>query len=152
MPAKLKVAAKAFKNDLLTPRLPTKLSVAVNPASSSFLVSDPANASVAVNPESIIFFTCATANESVAVSDLPTCLVKPPAKLSVAVNALINSLLMASDPTNESVAVNPESMIFLISAALDENVAVSALNVLVGPKLPTNDNAAVKLWINSCGP
>src|SRR5215471_3859223 len=122
----------------LVPRLPTKDKVADN----VFLMlrtSDPAK-------------------ESVAGNTFCGCLTSAPAKLKVAVKARRNDLLGARFPTNDSVAENPESRSFLVSAPAKvcvaarllcgslanapakDKVAVNArTSNLVGDGAPTND-------------
>src|SRR5215471_7712671 len=124
-PAKLKVAVKARRNDLLGARFPTNDSVAENPESRSFLVSDPAKDSVAVNPESRSFLVTAPLKVCVAANAFNGSLDAAPANDSVAVKARRKDLLGARLPTNDSVAVNVVLVSRLVSAPVKDNAAVN---------------------------
>src|SRR5262252_1457907 len=89
------------------------------------------------------FLVNAPTNESVAVSDLPVVRRNAALKLSVAVNALTNSLLAARLPMKLRVAVNPAFNNFLVNAPMNESVAEKVLPVN-SRRFPANDKVAVK--------
>src|SRR5215471_5300065 len=129
----------------LVPRLPMKES----PAESflpTALANDPVKERVAVNPASTTRFVCAVTNESAAVSDLPVRRDNAPANDRVAVKARANSFEAARFPTNESVAVKPESRNLLVRFPAEESVAANPLSMIFLFNPPANESVGVKAF------